>query len=144
PKIGGNGLNLTRAALDATCKYPWLQVPGAPGPAKYGGYAEDADAFGWVREGAPGRRRCMEAQLMDWADDVAYSVHDVEDGVLSGRISLRSLTSGDERAEIVRMAAKQFWGNGPADTTGLLEHAAAELVQWPVVASVFDYDGTFA
>ncbi|MGW1679536.1 deoxyguanosinetriphosphate triphosphohydrolase [Saccharopolyspora sp. NPDC002376] len=136
----GRGLNLTRACLDAATKYPW---PKRPGEAKFGVYPDDLAVFEWLRQDAPPQRRCLEAQVMDWADDVAYSVHDVEDGVLSGRISLRSLTSGDERAEIVRMAAKYFSGDGSGATSGLLEHAAEELVRWPVVAAVLDYDGTF-
>ncbi|MER5393665.1 deoxyguanosinetriphosphate triphosphohydrolase [Saccharopolyspora sp. NPDC002686] len=136
----GRGLNLTRACLDAATKYPW---PKRPGEAKFGVYEDDLAVFEWLRQDAPPQRRCLEAQVMDWADDVAYSVHDVEDGVLSGRISLRSLTSGDERAEIVRMAAKHFSGDGSGATSGLLEHAAEELVRWPVVAAVLDYDGTF-
>ncbi|MEV0052502.1 deoxyguanosinetriphosphate triphosphohydrolase [Saccharopolyspora shandongensis] len=136
----GRGLNLTRACLDAATKYPW---PKRPGEAKFGAYPDDLAVFEWLRDGAPEGRRCLEAQVMDWSDDVAYSVHDVEDGVLSGRISLRSLTSGEERAEIVRMAAKHFWGDGSGDTAGLLDHAAAELVRWPVVDAVLDYDGTF-
>ncbi|GAA2776813.1 deoxyguanosinetriphosphate triphosphohydrolase [Saccharopolyspora taberi] len=137
----GRGLNLTRACLDAATKYPW---PKRPGEAKFGVYADDLDVFAWMREGAPEGRRCLEAQVMDWADDVAYSVHDVEDGVHSGRISLHSLTRPDERAEIVRMAAKHFWRDGRSaqETTALLEQAAGELVELPAVAAVLDYDAT--
>jgi dGTPase len=83
------GLNLTRATLDACTKYPW---PRSPETRKFGVYADDLPVFGWLRSGTPeGPRRCVEAQIMDFADDVAYSVHDVEDGVVAERVDLAKL-----------------------------------------------------
>jgi dGTPase len=128
PKIGGSGLNLTRASLDAACKYPWVRR-GAE--RKYGAYPADAEVFAWVREGAPEGRRCIEAQVMDWSDDVAYSVHDVEDGILSGRIDLAALGSPVERASLVDLAARNFGADRDA-----LEEAAAGLLALPFVAAV--------
>jgi dGTPase len=127
-KIAGCGLNLTRASLDAACKYPWLR---ADGERKYGAYADDAAVFAWVRDGAPERRRCLEAQVMDWADDVAYSVHDVEDGIVSGRIDLAALGDAAERDVLVDLAARHFGGD-----PGALREAGRDLSALPVVAAV--------
>ncbi|MGW0229567.1 deoxyguanosinetriphosphate triphosphohydrolase [Actinopolymorpha singaporensis] len=99
------GLNLTRASLDAATKYPWRRGDGPPElGGKFGVYDDDLEVFGWLRTGVD-RRRCLEAQVMDFADDVAYSVHDVEDGVVFGRIVLSALADRTERStvwEVVR------------------------------------------
>ena len=134
PKVLGEhgepyGLNLTRACLDATMKYPW---PRRDGQRKFGVYVDDLDAFTWVRQGAPDGRTCLEAQIMDWADDVAYSVHDVEDGVLAGRISLPVLVDAEERAALVALAAEHFCSQPVA----VIEHAADTLLELPAVADL--------
>ena len=67
---------------------------------KFGVYDDDLEVFAWLREGVDGRRRCIEAQVMDLADDVAYSVHDLEDGIVAGKIDLAWLTDAGQRAEI--------------------------------------------
>jgi dGTPase len=89
------GLNLSRATLDAATKYPW---PRRDGERKFGVYDDDAEVFRWLRNGVEaGDRRCLEAQVMDFADDVAYSVHDVEDGIVAHSIDLERV--GVERAQ---------------------------------------------
>ncbi|RDI20232.1 deoxyguanosinetriphosphate triphosphohydrolase [Lentzea flaviverrucosa] len=132
-----HGLNLTRAVLDASTKYPWKRTPGT---VKFGVYDDDLEVFEWMRAGAPDRERCIEAQVMDWSDDVAYSVHDVEDGVLAHRISLGALARPDERAAIASLAAKTF----SDESVATLEATAEELLKLPVIAYWTDreYDGS--
>ncbi|MTD13543.1 deoxyguanosinetriphosphate triphosphohydrolase [Nakamurella sp. YIM 132087] len=122
------GLNLTRAALDAVLKYPWTRPPGG---GKFGVYAEELAVFDWLRDGVPDpTARCLESQIMDWADDVAYSVHDVEDGVLSGRIDLRALASADERRQIAEVASTWYL----AVDRDTLRHRLDDLLGLPAVA----------
>ncbi|WP_066163259.1 deoxyguanosinetriphosphate triphosphohydrolase [Gordonia hydrophobica] len=129
------GLNLTRAALDATLKYPWSrQAPGT----KYGAYVEDEAALAWVRDGAPDGRRCLEAQVMDWSDDVAYSVHDLEDGVIGGRIDLRQLGSATDQQVLAELGMHYFDGLTPEP----LVDAAQRLSEMEIFASMGDYDGS--
>ena len=98
------GLNLTRATLDAA-----TQVPVAArreGTRKYGVYADDLAVFDWLRAGRTrGPGQCLEAQVMDWSDDVAYSVHDLEDALHAGHLRLDQLQRSD-RARRGRQAGR--------------------------------------
>ncbi|MFT4137057.1 deoxyguanosinetriphosphate triphosphohydrolase [Microbacterium sp.] len=131
------GLNLTRASLDATCKYPWtaehpLADPG--GRLKFGVYADDEPVFHWMREGAPGRVRCIEAEVMDLSDDIAYSVHDFEDAVVNGYLDPARLVSRDEHEALV--TAIQAWV-GYSFEREELEDALYRLVTQPEWISGF-------
>jgi dGTPase len=109
PKVFGDdgrsyGLNLTRASLDASCKYPWPRSQGIPDPSgrtKYGFFDDDTATFQWLREGAPNRRRCIEAQAMDLSDDIAYSVHDFEDAIVGGYIDVTALGARVDHDDLV-------------------------------------------
>jgi dGTPase len=108
-------------------------------PAKYGAYQSDLPVFEWIRSGAPDRRRCLEAQVMDWADDVAYSVHDVEDGLQAGLISLKDLTDPAERARVSTVALTYYCKPSWDVTTAELEAVFSEFMQldcWQ-----FSFDG---
>jgi len=100
------GLNLTRASLDAATKYPWfagegpLDENGEP-TRKFGVYADDAEVFNWMRADAPPKQLCIEAQVMDLADDISYSVHDVEDAVVNGRHDLSQLRQENVREQLI-------------------------------------------
>lgn len=136
------GLNLTRATLDAVAKYPWTRGRG-PDPVKsrrkYSAYAEDLEVFTWMREGAPAGRRCLEAQIMDLSDDIAYSVHDVEDAVATGAMDLTRLT-GDAELEAVIASTLEWYGTGVE--TDALERAVERLVSLGVWMRSFE--GTYA
>jgi dGTPase len=87
------GLNLTRRTLNGLLKYPWLHAEHPPIRAeKWGAYDPDREYFDWTREGVPANTRTLEAELMDWADDVTYAVHDMDDFYRAGLIPLDRLT----------------------------------------------------
>ena len=113
------GLNLTRASLDAATKYPWqLSEAKAYGnEVKFGVYEDDREVFNWMREGAPAGVKCVEAQIMDFADDVAYSIHDFEDSVVEGLLDPRVINDLGSKEQLLEEVSK--WAGGM--------HSAAEL-----------------
>ncbi len=126
------GLNLTRASLDAATKYPW---PREVNNKKFGVYDDDQEVFNWVRAGAPSRRQAMEAQIMDWSDDVAYSVHDLEDALVTGHVKLEQLS--DDVADLYAVAQGSYMSDM---TEGEAQDALAILQAlscWPK-----NYDGS--
>ena len=112
------GLNLTRASLDASTKYPWARGEGPEATRKFGVYGQDREVFDWFRDGIPAGRRCLEAEVMDWSDDVAYSVHDVEDAVASGRLDLRRLRDTSDVEQVLAMAGGLYAADLGADDLG--------------------------
>lgn len=104
------GLNLTRATLDASTKYPWPLEDAPAGTSKFGFFESDRPVFEWMREGAPDRRKCVEAQVMDLSDDIAYSVHDFEDAVVGGFIDPEILTSRSGHEVLIRAVSE--WAGG--------------------------------
>ena len=106
------GLNLTRASLDAATKYPWLLADAGKfgSQVKFGVYSDDLEVFEWMRTGAPAGRKCVEAQIMDFADDVAYSIHDFEDAIVEGLIDPQILN--DKSAELQLLEEIGKWASG--------------------------------
>lgn len=137
------GLNLSRAALDASCKYPWALEQGVFDDGlgaqsnKFGVYADDLPVFTWLREGAPARAKSFESQVMDFADDVAYSVHDYEDAIVEGFIRLTEVNDSAHRAQLIEDIA--VWA-GSSQTKEQIDSALTrlqELTEW-----LEKFDGT--
>ncbi|KAB3520892.1 deoxyguanosinetriphosphate triphosphohydrolase [Corynebacterium sp. zg254] len=145
PKVLGEdghsyGLNLTRASVDAACKYPWGPVADdGRRRKKYSCYEDDLDVLAWARQGADGTKKCLEAQIMDWSDDVAYSVHDVEDGIVSGRINLDVLWDLVELAALAEKGARVFGG-----TPEELVEAAGRLREMRLISRAADFHASLS
>lgn len=104
------GLNLTRATLGAVLKYPWLRSTSGAHHFKWGAYHSESSELAWAREGfdAWDERRCAEAELMDWADDVTYAVHDMIDFYRAGLIPLEKLAPLFDESERRRFCTEVF------------------------------------
>jgi dGTPase len=76
---------------------------------------------------------------MDWADDVAYSVHDVEDGLHAGLIAMKDLNDPAERGGVSAVALTHYCQPSWAVTAAELESVFAEFTRldcWQ-----FSFDG---
>jgi len=128
------GLNLTRATLDAATKYPW---PRATNARKFGVYDDDLDVFNWVRKGATEGAQSMEAQIMDWSDDVAYSVHDLEDALVTGQVKLEALSA--DLPELYKVASGAYMSDISETEAAKALSELQKLSCWPK-----NYDGSHA
>lgn len=120
------GLNLTRATLDAATKYPWSALEN---PRKFGVYEDDQEIFHWVRENAPSGKTSMEAQIMDWSDDVTYSVHDLEDALVTGQIDIAHLR--DDLSHLFLVATQDYLPDLTEDEAQTALDSLMNLSCWP-------------
>ena len=96
------GLDLTRATLAACIKYPWLRNPQDQMKSKkWGYYKTESDDFKFARLNSTETTKTAEAELMDWADDIAYSIHDLEDFHRCQAIPWRIIFSNEGKNELV-------------------------------------------
>ena len=142
------GLNLSRAVLAAVLKYPWLKKDAPEDKKnKWGAFECDSLMFDFAVAQPPGVTRpaswrSPEAELMDWADDIAYAVHDVEDFYRAGLIPLDRLVNNPTEATrfVSRVSGKLVGKNGiTADNVS----AAFERLK-SVNLPRFAYDGSRA
>ena len=99
------GLNLTRATLNATLKYPWFRAKESfpsKKAKKFSVYELDKEVFNFVRPDETEQQSehlTLEASVMEFADDITYSVHDLEDFYLAGLIPISILVEKQEAWE---------------------------------------------
>ena len=120
------GLNLTRASLDGATKYPW---PRSENSRKFGVYDDDVAVFNWMREGAPAGKKCIEAQIMDWSDDCAYSVHDLEDAIFVGQVSVKTFEK--DFADLYTVMTRDYKSDATEQEALDAHKRLSELSAWP-------------
>ncbi|CAB4794314.1 MAG: deoxyguanosinetriphosphate triphosphohydrolase [Actinobacteria bacterium] len=120
------GLNLTRASLDAATKYPWSNLANSK---KFGVYHDDQLIFDWMRKGAPLGKTSMEAQIMDWSDDVAYSVHDLEDGLVTGQVVIENIER--DLPELFKVAQESYLSDISVAEAESAMNSLKSLSCWP-------------
>src|ERR1700722_13444168 len=120
------GIDLCRATLAASMKYPWLRdADNKARSKKWGAYKVDCDDFVFATAGSLSGVKSTEAEIMDWADDISYSVHDLEDFHRCGAIPWRQLL-GSHTEKLIDSAARD-WFDAPTDAKGRLRSAMRRL-----------------
>ncbi len=98
-------------------------------------YSEDLEIFKWMRQGAPVERRCIEAQIMDWSDDVSYSVHDLEDAIVAHQVDMSRFKS--DLSHLHRVMADDYGMIATEVETSEAMDRLQSLSCWPT-----GFDGT--
>ncbi|MBS8259812.1 dNTP triphosphohydrolase [Roseibium polysiphoniae] len=125
-----DGLDLTRATLAALQKYPWAKdLNNKDRTSKWGYFSTEKEDFDFCMEGRENpNQRTLEAQLMDWADDITYSVHDLEEFHRCNFIPWTRIigTDAPDKERIITNAVAK-WHNSPDDAQSRLQEAHARI-----------------
>ncbi len=103
--VSVTGLNLTRSTMAGLVKYPWAHGQNAEKPNKWGYYSEEKEFFEWARDGCAPHQKTLIAEVMDWADDITYAIHDLLDFYRAGLIPLELVRQVDDAPSSVERAA---------------------------------------
>lgn len=125
---GESGLRLSSQTLNGILKYPWMSDHENAGTKhKWGAYVSEAQDFAIARAGDRSTAKSVEAEIMDWADDISYAVHDLQDFYSAGMIPLGGLqSSGTLRADFVAKAREE-WHEDWELTDEAADHTLKEL-----------------
>lgn len=139
-----DGLNLSDAVLLGTNKYPY---PGTVN--KKGLYLHEWEYISYIRDrwGIPEGKKTFEAQLMDLCDDIAYSAHDLEDGIKAGKIEVHEHFLKDSHieqliVEKIMTLDDFFWAGWTPDNIliKVKEVLSSFLTIWNTKMPVCDHD----
>lgn len=147
------GLNLTRATIDAILKYKESFSHVKKRHKKYDAktktkfyYDVDEKMIRFATEGSPRTKKSFDCQIMEWADDIAYSTHDLEDGIRAGMITAErlNLMEGElrdslrkqripihiwnEAIEIVKRAASKRRGDSEFDKKARRKGVISDMI----------------
>lgn len=135
---GPLGLNLTRATLNALLKYPRMRSKPAKIHEKFGAYRTEMEQFSFARKLSTGEDRSLEADIMDWADDITYAVHDLEDFYRAGKIPLDRLSkSNDEIKGFLKGMARRLKGKIKPEDEQAYEDTAIRFLHFCPVSETY-------
>jgi len=135
------GLDLTAATLAATLKYPWVRAATGKKHKKFGAYSSELEDLKKARalETNPDRQT-PEAALMDLADDIAYSLSDLEDFIRAGKIPIGKLVADEKERDAFVEAVLPRLTNQHRMTSAALKKRFKRLVEsFPIEHG---YEGT--
>jgi len=111
------GINLTRATVDSLLKYKRkysdIDTENTPRQKWKFYYDDDEPLVKWAVESSPSTEaHSFECEVMNWADDVAYSTHDLEDGIKAGLVSEAKIVNNPKIMDYVKRELGGKWDEG--------------------------------
>jgi dGTPase len=136
-----SGMNFTRATLNALLKYPWRYGGNPKKMDKWGAYETEKDIFTWARDGKENNTRTAEAEIMDWADDITYAIHDMIDFYCAGLIPLHLLV--DNASLLGKKEWADFFDHACARNSRVFNHGDVSETALQEVLSPSSINGPY-